>query len=72
MNLEIIILTILTVAAAVGAGLTLASVLGSGLTLFEIKRRVKYRNSQNEYEKAINNHPAGKGLRSEEDILNGR
>lgn len=63
MNLEIIIvLTMLIAAVAVGAG----------LTLFEIKRRVKYRISQSEYEKAIRNHPAGKGLQSEEDILNGR
>lgn len=60
MNLEIII--ILTILAA--------AVVGVGLTLFEVKRRVKYRSSQ--YEKAICNHPAGKGLRTEEDILNGR
>lgn len=62
MNLEIIIVLTMLIAAVVGAG----------LTLFEIKRRVEYRRSQYEYEKAINNHPAGKGLRSEEDILNGR
>lgn len=59
MNLEIIILIMLT-----------AAVVGAVRTLFEIKRRVKYRSSQ--YEKAMRNHPAGKGLRSEEDILNDR
>lgn len=60
MNLEIILaLTIL-----------IAAVVGSGLTLLEVERRVKYRSSQ--YEKAMRNHPAGKGLQSEEDILNGR
>ena len=72
MNLEIIIVLTVLLAAVVGAGLTLAAALGSGLTLSEIKRRVKHHNSQNEYEKSIRNHPAGKGLRSEEDILNGR
>lgn len=61
MNLEIIILTILT-----------AAVVGAVVTLFSIKPRVKYRISQREYERSIRNHPAGKGLRSEEDILNGR
>lgn len=42
------------------------------VTLLDTNRRAKYRNSQYEYEKAVRNHPAGKGLRSEEDILNDR
>ena len=64
MNLEmVIILTLLTVAVVV---------VGTGLALFEIIRRVKLREAQYEYEKSIYAHPAGKGLRSEEDTLNDR
>ena len=62
MNLELVLVLILFAAV----------VVGSGLAMFEITRSVNRRYSRYEYEKAIYAHPAGKGLRSEEDILNDR
>lgn len=56
----------------IALAILIVSVVGVGLTLLEINRRVKHRNSQLAYEKAISNHPAGKRLRTEEDIQNGR
>lgn len=62
MNLELVLVLILFVAV----------VVGSGLALFEITRSANRRDSRYEFEKTIYVHPAGKGLRSEEDILNDR
>ena len=48
----------------------IVSVVGTVLILLEANRRIRYRNTQFEYEKSIRDHPAGKRFRSEEDIPN--